>query len=62
MRACEQTVLYVMHAVRVYSVYTARRIVGTTFQYSETACSDRKKTSFTAHHIARNVTTMTSIA
>ena len=28
-----------MHAVGVYSVYTHRRIVGTTFRQSETACS-----------------------
>ena len=28
----------VMHATGVYSVYTSRRIVGTTFRQSETAC------------------------
>ena len=32
--ACEKTPLYVMHAVGVYSVYTSRRIVGTTFRQS----------------------------
>ena len=37
-RACEKTIVFVMHAEGVYSVYTHRQIVGTTFRQSETAC------------------------
>ena len=43
-RACEKTVLYVMHAVGASSVYPPpRRIVGTTFRQSETSCFVQKK-------------------
>ena len=64
--------LYVMHAVGVYSVYTTRRIVGTAFRQSGTPLSCmlcesnilfwKKKKTFTAHHhILKNATTKNSI-
>ena len=34
-RACEKTVVFVMHATSVYSVYTPRRFAGTTGCCSE---------------------------
>ena len=52
--AREKTVVFVVHATGVYSVYIPRRIVGTTFQQSETA-------SLTALRQAlKNATTMNS--
>ena len=57
--ACEKTVFFMMHAAGVHSVYTPRRIVGTTFRQSETACL--KKMSLTALRQAlKNATTMIS--
>ena len=57
--ACEKTAVFVMHASGVCSVLPhPRRIVGTTFRQSETAC---KKMSLTALRSAlKNATTMNS--
>ena len=56
--ACEKTVLFMMHAGGVYSVYTPRRIVGTTFRQSETACFKKSLTAL--RQASKNATTMNS--
>ena len=60
--ACEHTVVLIMRSAGVYSAYTPRRIVGTVFWQSETACSKKKREkSFTAlDQVLRNATMMNS--
>ena len=59
-RACEKTVVFVMQATVVYSVYTPRRFVGTTFRQSETACSVKKKSLTALRQVLKNATTINS--
>ena len=63
MRACEQTVLYVIHAVGVYSVYTSIELSalrsGNPKPHALTEKLNKQKISFTAlRQILKNDTTM----
>ena len=58
--ACEKTVVLMTHAEGVCSVYTPRRIVGTTFRRSETACFWERGWLTALHQASKNATTMNS--